>query len=329
MTQLYYTLFPFLLDWSNQGGKTALHLAAQSGNTAFINLLCDFGAELDLTDLQGNTPLHYASAWGHLDTIKVLLERGCQVSARNYEGFSASDFAFSNGVLSGLQHLAREIFEERRTRRKVDNLGNGSGFSSRQSSNTSIPQIGGANGGEMSRMRSESVSTSMSYGSAGGSGSAVSSNPAQTSATSQSTGAASRGRPSPIFVPPRPNPPLTSVSVPNPRRPSQSQSQITQHRPQSQSPPPPPQIVRPSAPHRETSIPGPGAGTNEAMGRYNMPSTGIETSVGPPVLAPPLPNLGLGAMMGSVGMRRVNSAQTEHSAASETGAYKGPRGPMI
>ncbi|ADV21106.1 hypothetical protein I305_00884 [Cryptococcus gattii E566] len=118
MTHLYVELFPFLIDWSNTGGKTALHVAAQAGNAPFINFLCDLGADLDLTDLQGNTPLHYAAAWGYLDTIKVLLERGCTFSSRNFEGFTASEFAYSDRVQNALQTMARELFEERRHRRK-------------------------------------------------------------------------------------------------------------------------------------------------------------------------------------------------------------------
>lgn len=118
MTHLYVELFPFLIDWPNTGGKTALHVAAQAGNAPFINFLCDLGADLDQTDLQGNTPLHYAAAWGYLDTIKVLLERGCTFSSRNFEGFTASEFAYSDRVQNALQTMARELFEERRHRRK-------------------------------------------------------------------------------------------------------------------------------------------------------------------------------------------------------------------
>ncbi|OCF31091.1 hypothetical protein I316_07222 [Kwoniella heveanensis BCC8398] len=120
MTQVYHTLFPFLLDWSNSGGKTALHVAAQAGNHRFISLLCDLGADFDLTDLQGNTPLHYASAWGHLDSIRALLEKGCGFSSRNFEGFTPSDFAYSDRTLNALQVIARDLFEERRTRRKEE-----------------------------------------------------------------------------------------------------------------------------------------------------------------------------------------------------------------
>jgi hypothetical protein len=145
MTHLYHTLFPFLLDWSNSGGKTALHVAAQAGNTAFINLLCDVGADVDLTDLQGNTPLHYASAWGHVETIRVLLERGCQFGARNFEGFTASDFAYSATVMGSIQTIARELLEERRNRRKAE-----------AESYSNPPQ---------GRLRSGSASTNLSNGS--------------------------------------------------------------------------------------------------------------------------------------------------------------------
>ncbi|KAK4688342.1 hypothetical protein P7C73_g1771, partial [Tremellales sp. Uapishka_1] len=146
MTHLYHTLFPFLIDWSNSGGKTALHVAAQAGNFQFVQLLCDFGADVDLTDLQGNTPLHYASAWGHLETIRVLLERGCQFATRNFEGFTASDFSFSNTTMKALQDIARELFEERRTRRREERGG------------LMISNAGG-------RMRSGSASTANSGGS--------------------------------------------------------------------------------------------------------------------------------------------------------------------
>ncbi|TXT11266.1 hypothetical protein VHUM_02017 [Vanrija humicola] len=118
MTEIYHTLFPFLLDWSNTGGKTALHFAAQADNAGFIALLCDLGADIDLADLQGNTPLHYASAWGNTASVRALLERGASITARNFEGFTASDFAYSHASRAALDSLAREAAEERKARRR-------------------------------------------------------------------------------------------------------------------------------------------------------------------------------------------------------------------
>lgn len=175
MSSLYYTLFTFLLDWSNSGGKTALHVAAQAGNTAFINLLCDWGADVDLTDLQGNTPLHYASAWGHVETIRTLLERGSQYSSRNYEGFTASDFSYSNHVMASLQGVARELYEERKARRMAmgDTSRAGSVMEGRFRSGSTSTNISGGSGSAVSSNRLPTTHS--------GSGSAVSSNRLPTS----------------------------------------------------------------------------------------------------------------------------------------------------
>jgi hypothetical protein len=164
MTHLYVTLFPFLVDWSNSGGKTPLHVAAQAGNTPFISLLCDFGADVDLTDLQGNTPLHYASAWGHMDTVKVLLELGCQYATRNFEGFSASDFAYSETIKAGLQDTAREVFEVRRIRRKEEKR-----IEAEARAAEGRMERERSDDGQVERLRSGSVSTANSMGSGMGS----------------------------------------------------------------------------------------------------------------------------------------------------------------
>jgi ankyrin repeat protein len=74
MARLYYDRYPDILDWSNVHGKTALHIAALKGHEelvrvrSFIQLsivslnlpqmLCDFEADVDLSDNKGNTPLH-------------------------------------------------------------------------------------------------------------------------------------------------------------------------------------------------------------------------------------------------------------------------------
>ena len=75
MAKQYYDRYPFILDWSDSSGKTALHVAALKGNeelcrvrdpfmlilfalTLGPQMLCDLGADFDLSDNQGNTPLH-------------------------------------------------------------------------------------------------------------------------------------------------------------------------------------------------------------------------------------------------------------------------------
>lgn len=124
MTGLYHTLFPFLLDWSNSGGKTALHIAAQSGNSPFISLLLSYGADPDLTDLQGNSPLHYAAAWGHMEVARVLLdEGGAAWGIRNFEGFSAGDYAYSDEIRSGMESTWNHVKSARREKRRAESEG--------------------------------------------------------------------------------------------------------------------------------------------------------------------------------------------------------------
>jgi len=38
MARLYYERFPFLIDWSNVAGQTALHVASTKGNEEFVRV---------------------------------------------------------------------------------------------------------------------------------------------------------------------------------------------------------------------------------------------------------------------------------------------------
>ncbi|KIL00600.1 hypothetical protein PAXRUDRAFT_821500 [Paxillus rubicundulus Ve08.2h10] len=119
MARLYYDRYPWVLDWSNVQGKTALHMAALKGNEALVRMLCDLGADFDLADNKGNTPLHYASSWGHIPIVQLLIERGCQFAARNNFGFTASDYAYSFNTRDTLQDSARSQFESNKKSRRL------------------------------------------------------------------------------------------------------------------------------------------------------------------------------------------------------------------
>ncbi|KAJ7507951.1 ankyrin repeat-containing domain protein [Mycena galericulata] len=118
MARLYYDRYPDILDWSNVHGKTALHIAALKGHEELVRMLCDFGADVDLSDNKGNTPLHYASSWGHIPIVQLLIERGCQYAAKNNEGFTASDYAYSFSTKDTLQDTARLQFENNKKSRR-------------------------------------------------------------------------------------------------------------------------------------------------------------------------------------------------------------------
>ncbi|KAJ9098777.1 hypothetical protein QFC19_006253 [Naganishia cerealis] len=117
MSILYWEAFPQLIDWSNASGKTALHLACQSGNADLVRTLCELGADYFLTDVQGNTPLHYASAWNQIECVRVLLEYGCPSGMRNSYGFTALEYAYSSTLARNFQEAIRDVAEGKKARR--------------------------------------------------------------------------------------------------------------------------------------------------------------------------------------------------------------------
>ncbi|KAG7096810.1 hypothetical protein E1B28_004218 [Marasmius oreades] len=119
MARLYYDHYPKTIHWANIHGRTALHVAALKGNEELVRMLCDLGAELNMSDNQGNTPLHYASAWGHLTVVQLLIDRGCQYAAKNEEGFTPSDYAYSVSTRDSLQDAARIQYENNKKSRRA------------------------------------------------------------------------------------------------------------------------------------------------------------------------------------------------------------------
>ncbi|RLN98396.1 hypothetical protein BBJ28_00025732 [Nothophytophthora sp. Chile5] len=63
------------VDQATQDGCTALHLAAQRGNTAVAACLLDHGADVDALTTQSESPLLKASRMSHFQTMKLLVER--------------------------------------------------------------------------------------------------------------------------------------------------------------------------------------------------------------------------------------------------------------
>ncbi|EFA07512.1 pyrexia [Tribolium castaneum] len=63
-------------------GRSALHLAACTGNIDCIKLLLQHGAEISARDaLNRATPLHCAASKGHLSAVKLLIRHGADVNA--------------------------------------------------------------------------------------------------------------------------------------------------------------------------------------------------------------------------------------------------------
>jgi ankyrin repeat protein len=55
-----------------------MHSAAQNGQPEMIDLLLEYGAELNPKAVEGQTPLSLAQEKDHAEAVKLLRERGAQ-----------------------------------------------------------------------------------------------------------------------------------------------------------------------------------------------------------------------------------------------------------
>lgn len=102
------------LDWKNMEDETALMVAARRGNDPCINLLLDFGADIDLADRKGNRPIHIAAAYGHLKTLRTLIERNADTQCQNNEGLRPVQYCSTYQVQDYLQSLIHEKSESKK-----------------------------------------------------------------------------------------------------------------------------------------------------------------------------------------------------------------------
>lgn len=74
------------MNFCDQYGLTALHVAAIKGNKDVVMMLVEFGASVEWQDAEGHTPLHLAVEGGSIETVEVLLCRGANVNAETKTG---------------------------------------------------------------------------------------------------------------------------------------------------------------------------------------------------------------------------------------------------
>uniref|UniRef100_A0A8C5WQ16 Uncharacterized protein n=1 Tax=Laticauda laticaudata TaxID=8630 RepID=A0A8C5WQ16_LATLA len=70
----------------NKQSKTPLHLAADMGNPAMVELLLNFKADPNVTDKEKKSPLHFATLGGHFYAVKALLAKKSRVASKDMDG---------------------------------------------------------------------------------------------------------------------------------------------------------------------------------------------------------------------------------------------------
>ncbi|XP_061989934.1 ADP-ribosylation factor GTPase-activating protein AGD4-like [Rosa rugosa] len=81
-------------------GCSLLHLACHSGNAMMLELLLQFGANINRCDFHGRTPLHHCICSGNNSLAKFLLRRGARPSIQDGGGQSVLERAMEMGAIT-------------------------------------------------------------------------------------------------------------------------------------------------------------------------------------------------------------------------------------
>jgi ankyrin repeat protein len=95
---------------ADEGGTTALHLAAENGHDEIVLVLFKNGANIDARETKyGQTPLHLAALNGHKAVTETLLQNGAQADLKDKEGWMAIHVAVWTGKGEVVQVLLESI----------------------------------------------------------------------------------------------------------------------------------------------------------------------------------------------------------------------------
>ena len=97
-----------------------LHLVAQYGTPAMMDLILALKPNLDITNVDGNTPLHLAALGGQTDAVEKLLGQGASPNLPNIN----HEFAINMAVRSGKFEIVRMLYSSGASLLYYDKNGN-------------------------------------------------------------------------------------------------------------------------------------------------------------------------------------------------------------
>ena len=90
---------------------TALHCASWNGHLQVVEVLLNSGADPNQVSFDNRTPLHYAAGNQHADVCELLIRRGVNVDAINAQGYTALAYIRDRAVAARLLTLAHEMLD--------------------------------------------------------------------------------------------------------------------------------------------------------------------------------------------------------------------------
>lgn len=108
---------PDLVFASNNNGRYALEMAAQTGQVEIVKFLLDNGAKINQQNQYGVSALHMASIYGgSTGLIQLLLDRGAQINIRNSRNLTPLNYA-----LFGRQKEIADILLDNKAELEIEN----------------------------------------------------------------------------------------------------------------------------------------------------------------------------------------------------------------
>ncbi|PIE98156.1 MAG: hypothetical protein CR988_04285 [Treponema sp.] len=96
-----------LLKSQNLEGKTALHIAAKHGAVNFINILIDYGIDVNASDEMGRSPLMEAMFTNKVEIAKLLINKNASVIQQDVYGRSALHEAVETGSVESINIIVQ------------------------------------------------------------------------------------------------------------------------------------------------------------------------------------------------------------------------------
>ena len=112
-----------IINCVNSDAFTPLHLASSEGHPHLIEILVQFGAQIDARNNNFRTPLHIACLRGHLTVIKALVTAGADINAKDIDNNTPTHFCSEYGHSFCLKFiLKKDEYDKRRVDQRIQFL---------------------------------------------------------------------------------------------------------------------------------------------------------------------------------------------------------------